>query len=98
MLLGGHVKAVFTLITIIFIICVTCTVTSFDEMPLETLQMSADEENTESIQLKDEQTNMLTKPEVSYGTLVDEVENKVNNMFEKNPKLRHHSVGRRGEN
>ncbi|XP_045469449.1 proton-associated sugar transporter A isoform X2 [Harmonia axyridis] len=80
MLLGGHVKAVFTLITIIFIICVTCTVTSFKEMPLETLQMPIDEENREITQRKEEQTNILTKPEVSYGTLVDETENKEQEM------------------
>ncbi|XP_044756513.1 proton-associated sugar transporter A isoform X2 [Coccinella septempunctata] len=74
MLLGGHVKAVFTLITIIFIICVTCTVTSFKEMPLEMLQMPIGELQKD-IQ-KEEQTNILGKPEVSYGTLVDEAENK----------------------
>lgn len=39
MLLGGHVRAVFTLITIIFVICVLCTVTSFKEMPLHVLEI-----------------------------------------------------------
>jgi solute carrier family 45, member 1/2/4 len=33
-LFGGHVRAVFSLITIIFIVCVSYTVTSFTEMPL----------------------------------------------------------------
>lgn len=37
-MLGGHVRAVFTLITFIFIICVTCTVTSFREIPLPKLK------------------------------------------------------------
>ncbi|XP_030379926.1 proton-associated sugar transporter A [Scaptodrosophila lebanonensis] len=32
--LGGHVKAVFTIITFIFIACVTFTITSFKEIPL----------------------------------------------------------------
>lgn len=32
--LGGHVKAVFSIITIIFIACVTFTLTSFAEIPL----------------------------------------------------------------
>lgn len=32
--LGGHVKAVFSIITFIFIACVTFTVTSFAEIPL----------------------------------------------------------------
>lgn len=37
-MLGGHLHATFTLITIIFIICVFCTITSFKEMPLELLE------------------------------------------------------------
>ncbi|XP_012526634.1 proton-associated sugar transporter A [Monomorium pharaonis] len=37
-MLGGHLHATFTLITIIFIICVMCTVTSFKEIPLELLE------------------------------------------------------------
>jgi hypothetical protein len=36
--LGGHVRAVFTLITFIFIICVALTVTSFKEIPLHLLE------------------------------------------------------------
>lgn len=35
--LGGHLHATFTLITIIFIICVSLTMTSFKEIPLELL-------------------------------------------------------------
>ncbi|CAH2071612.1 unnamed protein product, partial [Iphiclides podalirius] len=35
---GGHVRAVFSLITIIFIACVSATVTSFKEIPLSELQ------------------------------------------------------------
>lgn len=37
-MLGGHVRAVFTLVTIIFIICVSVTVTSFCEIPLWRLE------------------------------------------------------------
>lgn len=37
-MLGGHVRAVFTLVTIIFIICVSATVTSFREIPLWRLE------------------------------------------------------------
>lgn len=33
-MLGGHVRAVFTLITFLFIICVSATITSFREIPL----------------------------------------------------------------
>uniref|UniRef100_A0A182NAG7 Major facilitator superfamily associated domain-containing protein n=1 Tax=Anopheles dirus TaxID=7168 RepID=A0A182NAG7_9DIPT len=36
--LGGHVRAVFSLITVIFIVCVLCTVTSFGEIPLWILE------------------------------------------------------------
>ncbi|CAG9818037.1 unnamed protein product [Phaedon cochleariae] len=41
-LLGGHVRAVFTLITVIFVVCVCYTVTSFREMPLAALEARAD--------------------------------------------------------
>lgn len=37
-MLGGHVRAVFTLITILFVLCVLYTVTSFKELPLELLE------------------------------------------------------------
>jgi hypothetical protein len=37
-ILGGHVRAVFTLITFIFTICVAITVTSFKEIPLHLLE------------------------------------------------------------
>lgn len=36
--LGGHLHATFTLITIIFIICVSYTITSFKEIPLYLLE------------------------------------------------------------
>ncbi|KAL7637240.1 UNVERIFIED_CONTAM: hypothetical protein RMT77_011952 [Armadillidium vulgare] len=37
-LFGGHVRAVFTLITFLFIGCVFCTLYSFNEIPLDVLQ------------------------------------------------------------
>lgn len=37
-ILGGHVRAVFTLITFIFTICVALTVTSSKEIPLHLLE------------------------------------------------------------
>lgn len=37
-LLGGHVRTVFTFITVLFILCIICTVTSFKEIPLDLLQ------------------------------------------------------------
>lgn len=36
-LLGGHVRAVFTLVTFIFIACVIITLYSFSEIPLDVL-------------------------------------------------------------
>lgn len=46
-LFGGHVRAVFSLITVIFIVCVSITVTSFAEIPLPLLE----ELNTEQDEL-----------------------------------------------
>jgi solute carrier family 45 protein 1/2/4 len=40
-ILGGHVRAVFTLITFIFTVCVASTVTSFTEVPLSVLEQQA---------------------------------------------------------
>ncbi|KAG8231465.1 hypothetical protein J437_LFUL000182 [Ladona fulva] len=42
-MLGGHVRAVFTLITFIFITCVAVTVTSFKEIPLDVLESDSGE-------------------------------------------------------
>ena len=36
-MLGGHVRAVFTLVTFIFIACVIVTLYSFSEIPLDVL-------------------------------------------------------------
>jgi len=36
--MGGHVRAVFTLVTFLFIGCVAYTVSSFKEMPLKLLR------------------------------------------------------------
>lgn len=39
-MLGGHIPAVFKLVTVIFVICVTVTLTSFREVPLHILESS----------------------------------------------------------
>ncbi|XP_045120351.1 proton-associated sugar transporter A-like [Portunus trituberculatus] len=44
MLLGGHVRAVFTLVTFIFIVCVFSTLYSFKEVPLHILEKSSRDE------------------------------------------------------
>ncbi|KRK05474.1 proton-associated sugar transporter A isoform X1 [Drosophila yakuba] len=56
--LGGHVKAVFSIITIIFIACVTFTLTSFAEIPLWVLA------NTDTSNCKGDTLTALSK---SYG-------------------------------
>lgn len=75
-MLGGHLHATFTLITIIFIICVFCTITSFKEIPLELLereeyqqlrdQMVSGEERQDE---QKEHDKIATDESVSYGTL-----------------------------
>ncbi|KOX68927.1 Membrane-associated transporter protein [Melipona quadrifasciata] len=75
-MLGGHLHATFTLITIIFIICVSCTITSFKEIPLQLLE--SDEyrqlqEQKASVEEKEddqkEHEKIATDECVSYGTL-----------------------------
>lgn len=61
--LGGHVKAVFTIITFIFITCVSLTITSFKEIPLWALIPAKT-----SVSLKDEKDH-LGDGSVSYGAL-----------------------------
>ncbi|KAK4881231.1 hypothetical protein RN001_004550 [Aquatica leii] len=65
-LLGGHVRAVFTLITFIFVICVVYTVTSFKEMPLSLIENI----NSSSKYTKDESSRVINSTEINYGTLV----------------------------
>nr|CAI5860425.1 unnamed protein product [Callosobruchus analis] len=68
-LLGGHVRAVFTLITVIFVICVTYTVTSFKEMPLSLLELKAD--LSESIPFESTEDGKVKRIK-AYGTLKDD--------------------------
>ncbi|KAF7266420.1 hypothetical protein GWI33_020251 [Rhynchophorus ferrugineus] len=71
-MLGGHVRAVFTLITVIFVICVSYTVTSFKEMPLELFQykITLDRiEGTENRSFENEEDNLELANEKNYGTL-----------------------------
>nr|CAH7724768.1 unnamed protein product [Callosobruchus chinensis] len=68
-LLGGHVRAVFTLITVIFVICVSYTVTSFKEMPLSLLELKAD--LSESIPFESSEEGKVKRIK-AYGTLRDD--------------------------
>lgn len=81
--LGGHVRAVFTLITIIFIVCVMFTVTSFKEIPLKFLEISAPEiilDDDDSIKMAMKNDNLGTPLKKcnaghSYGALDDILDN-----------------------
>ncbi|VVC96308.1 unnamed protein product [Leptidea sinapis] len=67
---GGHVRAVFSLITIIFIVCVSATITSFKEIPLYELhQYEEFRKSTEQpVQMElQSQPNGLPMPEVGHG-------------------------------
>lgn len=69
--LGGHVRAVFTLITFIFIFCVATTITSFREIPLAML---------DAVSQIDDEKDEIGK---SYGTMDEEdndVEQKKKNL------------------
>lgn len=66
--LGGHVKAVFTLITFIFIACVATTITSFKEIPLWALVSK-----TYGGKLEPSETDLLDENQgACYGTLDEE--------------------------
>ncbi|XP_033214464.1 proton-associated sugar transporter A isoform X2 [Belonocnema kinseyi] len=71
--LGGHVHATFTLITIIFIICVSCTITSFKEIPLELLESDQGqkfhEQKLNEAREANEYEKITTEENTSYGTL-----------------------------
>ncbi|KAI4458988.1 sugar transporter [Holotrichia oblita] len=75
-MLGGHVRAVFTLITIIFVICVSYTVTSFKEIPLNLLEIS-DSMHAELDVLQsgkpDANGSGEFQPQNTYGTLEGQV-------------------------
>lgn len=61
--LGGHVKAVFTIITFIFIACVSMTVTSFKEIPLWALTSMKTSKSFKS------GNDLLKQPSINYGTM-----------------------------
>ncbi|GBP09879.1 Membrane-associated transporter protein [Eumeta japonica] len=76
---GGHVRAVFALITIIFLACVTATITSFKEIPLDQLQeqekyrkLAEDERAQSSSDVEDPasaEKNNIKKDSTAYGSL-----------------------------
>lgn len=80
-MLGGHLHATFTLITIIFIICVACTITSFKEIPLEVLErdqyQQIQEEKIEESR-RNEYDKITNEECTSYGAVDNEQDINVN--------------------
>ncbi|XP_047528548.1 proton-associated sugar transporter A [Vanessa atalanta] len=76
-LFGGHVRAVFFLITIIFIVCVTATITSFKEIPLNEIGENDDYKKLDNKDQFEEhfeeseniERDGLKKETTSYGSL-----------------------------
>lgn len=77
-MLGGHVRAVFTLITFIFIICITYTLTSFKEVPLGLLESDGIYHFEDLVKPKDteqdETENIAIPTESNYGSVNQEEE------------------------
>uniref|UniRef100_A0A182PV64 Major facilitator superfamily associated domain-containing protein n=1 Tax=Anopheles epiroticus TaxID=199890 RepID=A0A182PV64_9DIPT len=68
--LGGHVRAVFSLITVIFIVCVLCTVTSFSEIPLWILEEELERQDPPAVEGR---TNRAGSEEpATYGATLHE--------------------------
>ncbi|CAH0394918.1 unnamed protein product [Bemisia tabaci] len=69
-ILGGHVKAVFTLISYIFVACVTMTITSFREMPLDLVENKGFILQPRSPEIETAEEGQLRQgEEKTYGTL-----------------------------
>lgn len=71
--LGGHVRAVFTLITILFVCCVLTTVTSFDELPLYFLESAYKEPTRESVPEETQIEGCININMENYGTINEDV-------------------------
>ncbi|XP_052121408.1 membrane-associated transporter protein [Frankliniella occidentalis] len=70
-MLGGHVRAVFTLITFIFVTCVAYTVTSFQEVPLDVLE----QERRPSVVALNQRAPLLHRDSMAgprYGKMEDD--------------------------
>ncbi|XP_055541477.1 proton-associated sugar transporter A [Wyeomyia smithii] len=71
--LGGHVRAVFSLITVIFIVCVVCTITSFREIPLVVLEEQIDKQDSAYPRKAGCEEDPLEKTETaSYGAVEED--------------------------
>lgn len=72
-MLGGHIPAVFKLVTVIFIICVTVTLVSFREVPLHILEVSGSYRGTATEREESEFIPIeKSTPNASYGAVSHE--------------------------
>ncbi|XP_032597718.1 proton-associated sugar transporter A [Drosophila grimshawi] len=87
--LGGHVKAVFTIITFIFIACVTFTITSFTEIPLWALSSPS----------RPKEKRPLDSGSINYGSIHsdDDIKNH-ENYDEMTPAVASENLGAEKEN
>ncbi|XP_055585955.1 proton-associated sugar transporter A [Uranotaenia lowii] len=75
---GGHVRAVFSLITIIFVICVMFTITSFNEIPLWILEQEMERQEPPIVKkvttrALSEQDSLDKIETSSYGALEEDI-------------------------
>ncbi|KAG5866760.1 hypothetical protein JTB14_019953 [Gonioctena quinquepunctata] len=84
-LLGGHVRAVFTLITFIFVVCVSYTITSFKEMPLSLLEMKGKDFATFENCIDDEEYELAEHGGHCYGAIGNTKETETDNTQQISP-------------
>ncbi|XP_059610363.1 proton-associated sugar transporter A [Phlebotomus argentipes] len=99
-LLGGHVKAVFSLITVIFVICVSYTVTSFSEIPLDLVERQTQSDVTDQPRdipnrhatkrhSAEVQSGLITHKNESYGALNETEDDHMLSVPKNNQKRRY---------
>ncbi|XP_050419603.1 proton-associated sugar transporter A isoform X1 [Adelges cooleyi] len=73
-LMGGHVRAVFTLVTFLFVGCISYTVSSFKEMPLKLQRYNQTRIMVTDVDQGGDGDKLTDYAPKSYGTLVDALE------------------------
>ncbi|XP_057375846.1 proton-associated sugar transporter A-like [Daphnia carinata] len=88
-MLGGHVRAVFTLVTFIFIACVIVTLYSFSEIPLNVLSDSSNVESINERRMLDGEKYGKFEEDLeaskTYGTMEENYPYQPNHMGVDNP-------------
>ncbi|XP_026737275.1 proton-associated sugar transporter A [Trichoplusia ni] len=89
---GGHVRAVFSLITIIFVVCVSATITSFKEIPLtelneqEEFRRQAESQRAQESFDEEGPEKNLKRENATYGSLNQPESGVALNSLESAPK------------